>query len=73
MQYRTLAIVLIVLGIAMFAYTGFDYVTTSRIANLGPLEINRTEHHTMQWSPIVGGVLLAIGVVIIFLHSSKKI
>lgn len=54
----------------MMAYTGFNFVTTEKVVDIGPLSINKDNNHSLQWSPIVGGALLACGVVI--LARSKK-
>lgn len=67
---KTLGIVLIVIGVIMMIYTGFNYVTTEKVVDLGPLEINREKNHPVQWSPIIGGVLLVGGLVIMV--SGKK-
>ena len=37
---KTLGIVLVVIGIIMMVYTGFNYVTTEKVVDLGPIEIN---------------------------------
>jgi len=37
MQSRTTGIVLIVIGLLMIAYTGFNYVTTERVVDIGSL------------------------------------
>jgi len=70
MNIRTLGIALILIGALMMAYTGFSFVTTEKVVDIGPLSINKDNNHTLQWSPIVGGVLLACGVVV--LARSKK-
>lgn len=62
---KTLGIVLIVIGIAMIAYTGFNYVTTEKVVDLGPIKINKEKNHPVQWSPIIGVVLLVGGIVVI--------
>ncbi len=61
MDRKTLGIIFIVLGILMIVYTGFTYVTTERVVDLGPLKIDKNESHPIQWSPIVGVVLLVGG------------
>jgi len=61
---KPLGIVLIVIGVIMIIYTGFNYVTTERVVDLGPLKINAEKNHPVQWSPIVGVVLLAGGIVV---------
>jgi uncharacterized membrane protein YdcZ (DUF606 family) len=72
MQSRTTGIVLIIIGILMIAYTGFNYITTKRVVDLGPIKINKEENHPVQWSPIVGVVLL-VGGIIVFARDKKAV
>jgi len=67
---KTMGFVLIVIGTIMIAYTGFNYVTTEKVVDLGPIKINAEKNHPVQWSPILGGVIIVAGVVIISI--SKK-
>jgi len=71
MRIRPLGIVLVVIGIIMILYTGFNYVTTKKVVDLGPIQINSEKNHPVQWSPIIGVVLLVGGLVIIV--SGKKV
>ncbi len=68
---KTLGGILIALGIVMMLITGFNFVTQKKVVDLGPLQVNKEENHPIQWSPIVGGVLL-IGGVIVLVTSKKK-
>ena len=65
MQTKTIGIILIVIGLIMIAYTGFNYVTTEKVVDLGPIQINKEKNHPVQWSPVIGGVILIAGIVII--------
>ena len=67
---KTLGIILVALGILMMIYTGFNYVTTKKVADIGPVQIDKKENHPVQWSPIIGGIFLIGGIVI--LASGKK-
>jgi hypothetical protein len=67
---KTLAIVLIVIGGIMTVFTGFNLITKKEVADIGPVEINKTEKHPVAWSPIVGGILLIAGIVV--LVSNKR-
>ena len=69
MQKKT-GIVLIIVGIIMMIYTGFNYVTTEKVVDLGPIEINKEENHPVNWSPIMGAVLIVGG--IILMATGKK-
>ncbi len=69
---KNLAIVLIALGIIMMIYTGFNFVTKKNVVDLGPIQVNKTENHPVQWSPIVGGVLLLGGILILVTNKKKN-
>ena len=73
MERKTIGIILIILGIIMIAYTGFNYVTTENVVDLGPLQINKEVNHPVQWSPIIGGILLVGGIVIIALDKRVRV
>jgi len=64
---KTIGIVLIVIGIIMLAYTGFNYVTTEKVVDIGPIEINKEKNHSVKWPPVVGLVLVVGGIVVIAL------
>jgi hypothetical protein len=55
----------------MIIYTGFNYVTTEKVVDLGPIKINAEKNHPVQWSPIVGIVLLVGGIVIVLIDKKK--
>ena len=64
MQSKSLGLVLVVLGIVMMAYTGFNFVTKEKVVDLGPLEINKEKNNPVSWSPIVGVVLIVGGIIV---------
>ena len=68
---KNLGIVLIVLGILMMVYTGFNYVTKENVVDLGPIQINAEKNHPVQWSPIVGLVLIVGGIVVVAVDKKK--
>lgn len=65
MQKRTLGIIVVVIGIVMMIYTGFNYVTTEKVVDLGPVKISAEKNHPVQWSPIVGVILIAGGILLV--------
>lgn len=71
MWTKSVGIVLIIIGITMMAYTGFTYMTTKKVVDIGDIRVNREVDHPVQWSPYAGAVLLAGGVLIVF--AGKKI
>ncbi len=71
MKTKVAGIVLLSLGILMMIYTGFNYVTTEKVVDLGPIEINSQKNHPVRWSPIIG-VVLTIGGFLIFTTGRAK-
>ena len=65
MKTKTLGIILIAIGVIMMIYTGFTYVTTEKVVDLGPIKINKEKDHPVQWSPIVGTIVLVGGVAMV--------
>lgn len=73
MQSKKVGIILIVVGVLMMIYTGFTYVTKEKVIDVGPVEVNKTERHPVQWSPIVGGLLLVGGLIIVATGKNKGV
>lgn len=71
MNNKTAGIVLIIIGILMVAYNSFNFKTTEKVIDLGPIEVNKEVNHPMAWSPIIG-VALAVGGVILLVVGSQK-
>lgn len=69
-QRKTIGIISIVIGIVMLSYSGFNYVTTEKVVDIGPIQINKENNHSIQWPPFIGVLLLFGGIAIVV--SSKK-
>lgn len=66
MKTATLAgIVLIVLGILAFAYQGITVTTQKKVVDVGPIHATKDEKHTLPLPPVLGGLLLIGGVVLL--------
>ena len=66
MNSKTIGLILIITGALMIFYTGFHFVTTEKVLDIGPLEINKDKNHFVQWSPIIGIILLGAGLFMTF-------
>ena len=71
MKIRTIGTVMIILGIIMLLYTSFNYVTTEKLVDIGSIQINQQVNHPVQWSPVVG-IILAAGGVVLIVASNKQ-
>jgi len=66
-----IAIVLIIVGIVAFAYQGIQYTSTEKVIDLGPVQINTEKTRTFPLPPIVGGIALVGGIVLLLVGSKK--
>ena len=66
-------IILIVFGIVALVYQGFNYKTTEKDAQLGPIEIQHQETHNVPLPPIVGGVCIVAGIVVLVAGGRGKL
>lgn len=68
---KSFGIIVIVLGIIMTTMTGFNIVTKKKVVDLGAVEINKEEKTPVYWSPITGGVLIVVGLVLVVAGKKK--
>jgi hypothetical protein len=69
---KTLGIILLVLGIVMTVFTGFNIVTKKKVVDVGPIEINKEEKTPIYWSPLTGGILIAVGAIVLVAYNRKR-
>jgi len=62
---RILGAVLIVLGIVALALRGISYTKKEKVLDMGPLEASTTERRSIPLSPVVGGVAVVAGLVLV--------
>ena len=59
-------LILIAVGIVMLAYGGYtSFTTKENVAKLGPIEVNKHEEHPVPIGPIVGGVCIVGGIILL--------
>lgn len=72
MKTKSVGIALIIIGIVMTIYNGFNYVTTEKVVDIGPIQINQEKNHPVQWAPILGIIILAGGAFLVIKDSINK-
>jgi drug/metabolite transporter (DMT)-like permease len=60
-----LAIILIVIGVIALAYGGFNFTTREKVAEIGPLKVEKNETHSVPLSPVLGVLALVGGVALL--------
>ncbi len=64
-------IVLIIAGVAALLYGGFTYATHKKAVDLGPLQIEKTEHHSVPLPPLLGVVAIIGGGALFYLGAKE--
>jgi uncharacterized membrane protein YidH (DUF202 family) len=54
-------VLLIILGVAALIYGGVSFTTQKKAVDMGPLQINKTEHHSVPLPPILGVIAIVGG------------
>jgi hypothetical protein len=68
-----LGIVLIVLGAVALAYQGITYTTSEKVVDLGPLKVEAKKEKTIPLPPVLGGVAIVVGVVLLIASSRGRL
>lgn len=69
--YTLIGIILIVIGIAAFAYQGITYTTREKVVDIGPIQMTAEKTKTFPLSPVVGGFALVGGIALLVMGSKK--
>lgn len=65
------AIVLIAIGVIAIGYQGFTYTTKEKVVDIGPLEVTTEQTKRFPLPPIVGGLALVGGIVLLVVGGRK--
>lgn len=67
-----LGIVLIVLGALALAYQGITYTTNEKVVDVGPLKVEAKKEKTIPLPPVLGGVAIAVGLVLLIANARGR-
>jgi hypothetical protein len=65
-------IALIVLGIVAFTYQGITYTSREKVIDIGPLHATAETQKTIPLSPLLGGLALVGGIVLVVVGAKKS-
>ena len=65
-------ILLVVLGVLALAYQGINYNRQETVMNVGPMRVSAETHDRLPLSPILGGLALVGGVVLLVVGAKQK-
>jgi uncharacterized membrane protein len=67
-----IGILLIVVGALALAYQGIDYTREKNILDVGSVHLTAKTHERLSLPPILGGLVLIGGVIVLVMGASNK-
>ena len=67
-----IGILLVVVGALVLAYRGIDYTREKNVLDVGSVHLTAETHERLSLPPMLGGLLLIGGVVVLVMGASKK-
>lgn len=72
MIVRLLGFILIIIGMIMLFYVGFNYTTTEKVVEIGSISINKKHTNPARWMPYTGGILLIAGITVLACYKKVR-
>lgn len=67
-----IGIVLIIIGIITLVYGGFTYTKREKVLDIGPIQATAEKKETIPFPPILGGICLVGGIVLVVAGGRKS-
>ena len=68
---KIVGIILIVLGVVALIFQGITYTTQKNVINVGPIHATAEEKKTIPLPPVLGGIALVGGIVLLVTAGKK--
>jgi hypothetical protein len=66
-----IGVILIIIGIIALTYGGFTYTKREKVIDAGPLQVNADKEKTVPFPPVLGGICLVGGILLVVVGSRK--
>ncbi len=66
-----IGILLIIFGLATLGYQGFTYTQREKVAQIGSLQVTADTQKTVYFPPILGGLSLVAGIILVAVGRRK--
>jgi len=64
-------ILLVIIGVIGLAYGGISYTKQTTVVDIGPIKATADEHKTIPVPPVLGGIALVGGIVLLVTGGKK--
>lgn len=68
---KIIGIILIVAGIAMLIFRGFNVTTEKKVIDAGPIEVSKKENKWIGWPVYAGAAAIIAGVIMVVADRKK--
>lgn len=68
---KKVGIIIIIIGLGLTIFTAFTFFTKEKVVDFGTVEITTNKPHHLNWSPLIGVAIMAIGGVVFWQSSNK--
>jgi len=68
---KKVGFIIIAVGVALTIFTAITYFTKEKVVDLGKIEITANKAHHLNWSPLIGIAVMAVGGVVVWQGSKK--
>ena len=69
---RTVGVILIAIGIVALVWGGISWTREKTVVDLGPLEARAETRETVPLPPVLGGLALVAGVVLLIVPARRR-
>jgi drug/metabolite transporter (DMT)-like permease len=69
---KILGILLIVAGILMLVFGNITFSKKEKVADVGPVEINKKEKKTIAWPNYAGPIIVVAGIVVLVVSGNRR-
>lgn len=66
-----IGIILIIVGVVALALGGISYTKREKVINAGPLQVSADREKTIPLPPVLGGICLVGGIVLVIVGSRQ--
>ena len=68
---KIIGVILIIAGVAALLYGGFTYTTHKKAVDVGPIQVDKTEHHSVPLPPLLGVVAIIGGGALLYFGAKE--